>query len=103
MDQFAVGILVIVGACGLVTASLVITAAVCTWWFDWRCKPHSRSFNSGQDYERLRLMNDSWWFSEHEPTMHLLQDLAQAKTDIIDIRHNWRKRMSAQLKRSEKE
>lgn len=89
MTGFAIGVLVVVGAMSLLVVGMVVTAAVCTWFLDWRNKPHQWSFEEGRQYELDRLMNDSWWFSEHEPTTILLQDLASGK-NVSDARQRWR-------------
>lgn len=95
MAEFAVGVLIVVGGLGILNAAMIITVAVSHWWWEQREEPHPKSYEQGRAYERYRLMNDSWWFSEHEPTMTLIQELTNPKLDIIDVRHNWRKRMVA--------
>ena len=46
--------------------------------------------SDGQRQVRERLMQQSWWFSEDEATMEMLQDIARDAQDISHVRDKWR-------------
>jgi len=43
-----------------------------------------------REQDRTQLMSDSWWFSEDEPTMVAIQQLAEGH-DVSTVRERWRK------------
>lgn len=86
-----VGVVLIVGLV-IVCVGMVIS--------DWREKHPSQSrieeaYKDGIQESRYRLRSDAWWFSEDEPTMRLLQDLAEPMS-VDDAREKWRERRREQ-------
>jgi hypothetical protein len=56
---------------------------------------NKKSFIEGGEAERSRLLSNSWWFSEHVPTMNLLADLAKG-CDVSEARDRWREAMESE-------
>lgn len=62
---------------------------------EWRERRKYQSWKDPTDANNARLLADSWWFSEDEPTMHMLQRLAQ-NGSVQEVRDSWRKERAEQ-------
>jgi hypothetical protein len=74
---------------------IIVAIAACSFvWFVWKESKDRHEelarYDSNQRYLRDKLQSHSWWFSEDEPTMRLLQNLALGR-NVSEIREQWRK------------
>lgn len=82
----SVGGIVVFAVAGL------IIALILHWIQDMQAMRCRDQWHDGRTFERNILEKTSWWFSEDDATMLLLQDLAKG-TDIAQVREEWRKRI----------
>jgi hypothetical protein len=87
------GVVALAGACA--AFGFLFEAVV-----EWKQSTHLRSFEEGQQDTRDRLMSDSWWFSECEATMKLIQNLAKGM-GADDARSTWRYARTKKCQESE--
>ena len=83
---------------GALTAAIVLAFLAALGWEAFQNSKESRRARqwhlTGAAYMRQRLVNDSWWFSEDEPTMNLLRRLGDG--DSVDrVREDWRRERAA--------
>lgn len=91
MSGYAINVLIGLGA----VVVLVLLLAVACWLVlcvhDRVVAPWARRIEQAAfDHQRMRLAQDSWWFSEDPATTHLIQALARDGRDISQIREEWR-------------
>ena len=48
-------------------------------------------WDRGRDFEKHRLYNQSYWFSEDPNTVRLIQNLSEDKKATVSIREEWQK------------
>ena len=98
MTVFAWVGLIIVGVAALgSTFAAVVHAAVTL-----RDRKERRAMSAAISLIANDIISTSWWFSEHEPTMKLLQEygaelhrLGRSNASPDDMRGAWRKRMGS--------
>lgn len=91
-------------ACFALGLSVLIASAICGLFFAVGAaidrvkvsteKERGRIAEQAVDTKMSRLMDDSWWFSEHPPTMNLLQNIAEGIIGVNSLRERWRKEMN---------
>lgn len=94
---FATGVLLVLGA----SVVLLLLVALGCWVVEatfrrvidpWAVRVAQGEHNRFRD----RILRDAWWFSEDAPTMQLLQDVADGRYDVSEIRERWRSLRVAQ-------
>jgi hypothetical protein len=83
--------LVVTGAIVIAFGAVCICVLAIGWLGEYFERTHGPSYEAGREFERYRLMSDSWWFSESPATTNLLQDLARDGASVYAVRERWRK------------
>lgn len=91
--------LAVTGAAVIIVGVLLVVAQCVCLLLAHQKDVANRTFEAGMKHYADSLMQASWWFSEDEAVMHLIQGLADSRSPD-DVRQKWRQER-AQLKLKE--